>query len=252
MEDNIDEIIDKVISEIKRYYSIIKSKVELEISDEPSIYYILHVKNLHSILDKGILSHRLSHELNSCYVKDISNVDVNSRRSQIKILNRSLHDYVPFYFNPRNAMLYSAQSRYSDNIIILELNIRPILKYVFRKGNNHFLCTNGNASRNDTSFCDEIIDLLNNEFIDFSNVFKKNWYNDERIKSDMMSEILIYHDVPIEFISYVHTQTEEVAEEVIRVLGNAKNLEERILNKNFTTLYGRGDRTVFFDTSLVI
>ena len=129
MKYNINEVIDNIVNKMKEKQVSIKSETELENSDEPSIYYMLHIDNLDSILKKGFLSHNLAHKLAN--IKDISNIDVNNRRGDVKFNDgRSLHDYVPFYFNPRNAMLYSTQSRFSDNIIILELNIRPLLKYI--------------------------------------------------------------------------------------------------------------------------
>lgn len=90
--------------------------VNLKILMENFIFHMTHIENLQSIFEHGLLPH------NNLYKKqDISNIEVNCRRRRLDpIYKRSLHDYVPFYFNPRNAMLYSVQSKYKDEIVILK------------------------------------------------------------------------------------------------------------------------------------
>ncbi|WP_314345582.1 DUF4433 domain-containing protein [Haemophilus parahaemolyticus] len=251
MKYNINEVIDNIVNKMKEKQVSIKSETELENSDEPSIYYMLHIDNLDSILKKGFLSHNLAHKLAN--IKDISNIDVNNRRGDVKFNDgRSLHDYVPFYFNPRNAMLYSTQSRFSDNIIILELNIRPLLKYIYKERNNEFLFSDGNASREDTSFYDAIEDLLDDGLFNFSDIYQTHWYNDTYVKSKMMSEVLIYNNIPINFISYIHAQTKEIADDVIQILKNELRGKDECIFNLKKIWYGRGYRTVFFGTELVV
>ena len=66
-----------------------------------------HINNLDSIIRNGLYPH------NNTYKKtDISNVDVNDRRVRLEpIYHKQIHSYVPFYFNPRNAMLYRNQKK---------------------------------------------------------------------------------------------------------------------------------------------
>ena len=70
-----------------------------------TINHMTHIDNLSSILDNGLISH------NNPYCKrDISNQGVNARRERIEpIYNKKIHDYVPFYMNIRNPMLYVVQ-----------------------------------------------------------------------------------------------------------------------------------------------
>jgi len=59
-----------------------------------ALYHMTHIDNLYSILKYGLLSHG-----NQFQKEDISNREVNSRRSvRDPLFRRPLHSYVPFYF----------------------------------------------------------------------------------------------------------------------------------------------------------
>ncbi|MGR5423313.1 DUF4433 domain-containing protein [Vibrio sp. PNB22_4_1] len=146
-----------------------------------TLKHMTHLFNLESILEHGLQSHG-----NSFQKEDISNRAVNDRRSRRDPhFNRSLHDYVPFYFNPRNAMLYKAQDEFDDKIVILGYSPDLLLQ-------NEILVTNGNAACNDTLYSKNFNYLFQ---IDWDMVFSASWcqggvYDNER-KQKMMSEALI-------------------------------------------------------------
>jgi hypothetical protein len=77
-----------------------------------SLDHMTHIDNLDTIFRYGLQAH------NNPYKKqDISNKEVNSRREYREyIYGRKIHEYVPFYFNPRNAMMY--KNRYEDIIVL--------------------------------------------------------------------------------------------------------------------------------------
>lgn len=245
-DKSINDIVDNICNQIKEHYFSIKTKVALKKSQEPSIYHMVHINNLKSILENGLFSNNIIYKLKNKEIKDISNKEVNQRREITEpIYKRSIHDYVPFYFNPRNAMLYSTQSKFSDNIIILEFNINKLFKYIFTNRSNSALFTNGNASKKGTYFTGNPLVLFNEKFINFSDVFKLSWWGDDYIKSTMMSEVLIHNNVPIDFISFIHTQTEEMAIQVVDLLKNQNR-------KGIGVWRGRGEGSCFFATQLII
>lgn len=68
-------------------------------------WHITHLKNLSSVLEKGILSN--SEAFLRAYPVDISNHDVQRwRTKKDPFYGRMLHDYVPLYINAKNPMLY--------------------------------------------------------------------------------------------------------------------------------------------------
>ena len=101
------------------------SKLEINTLNDYQVeylYHMTHIDNLPSILKHGLLAHG-----NSYQKEDISNREVNSRRSmKDPIYRKPIHNYVPFYFSPRNAMLYYLRDIQND-IVILEIKREVIL-----------------------------------------------------------------------------------------------------------------------------
>lgn len=139
------------------------------------IYHMTHIKNLPGILKYGLLPHGNSHQRT-----DISNQDVNRRRSRRDpIYGKRIHNYVPFYFSPRNAMLYAQYNE--DDIVILKLDA----DLLYGEG---VLFTDGNASSNVTEFYDDLSDL---DVLDWRCIRARYWndYSDGRRKK--MAEVLV-------------------------------------------------------------
>ncbi|MCI7363356.1 MAG: DUF4433 domain-containing protein, partial [Campylobacter sp.] len=182
------------------------------------IYHMTHIEHLPSILAHGLLSH------NNPYKKhDISNKSANDKRERIEpIHNRSVHEYVPFYFNPRNAMLYRVEKEQGDNIVLLEIKKEILLL-------NGVIFTNGNAAAESLGFADDIDDLLNTSFINWNEVFATSWNDaNENVKNEkkfkMMAEILVPDIVPSAMIAGIVCQNSSVCEKVARLLNNSINI----------------------------
>lgn len=160
---------------------------------ENYIYHMTHIDNLQNILEHGLIAHD-----NIYKIVDISNTEVNSRRVKIEpIYNKPIHYYVPFYFNPRNAMLYKNQRIFGDKIIILGFN-REILLL------KNTVYTNSNAAANETYYTNNVNELFNHNFIDWNNVFSDSWNNngiqDYKLKQKMMAEVLVPQKVEIKML----------------------------------------------------
>ncbi|OIR24955.1 DarT ssDNA thymidine ADP-ribosyltransferase family protein [Bathymodiolus thermophilus thioautotrophic gill symbiont] len=165
------------------------------------VFHMTHIDNLRTILKNGLLPH------NNPYKKiDISNQSVNQKRNKIKaVYENNLHDYVPFYFNCRNAMLYKTQKEFGKNIIILLFKKDIMLE-------NGTVFTNKNAATKDVKFTNDIKDLLNNDFINWDDVNAKSWNNDgnnldKHLKQTMMAEILLLNGVDSDRIHTICCQT---------------------------------------------
>lgn len=149
-----------------------------------AFYHMTHINNLDSIIRNGLYPH------NNTYKKtDISNVDVNDRRVRLEpIYHKQIHSYVPFYFNPRNAMLFRNQKKFGNSIIILQFKNSLI-------DINNSIITNANASADNTLFTSNVNHLNDQNFINLSNVFADSWNNygnpNYQIKQTMMAELLI-------------------------------------------------------------
>jgi hypothetical protein len=89
----------------------------MNINDIEQLYYITHIANLPSILQKGILSFNKADKIGH---KSIAEQGVQARRENKKIpgTNTHLHDYANLYFDAHNPML-SARRHLNDLICVL-------------------------------------------------------------------------------------------------------------------------------------
>ena len=175
-----------IMKEIKRDL-IIQSKKDFK------LYHMTHINNLQSVFTNGLLSHNTMKDY--AYI-DISDTAVNNRRSNIEpFFEKSIHDYVPFYYNVRNAMLNRVQREHGENIIILEIG----LEASFEK---YTLFTNQNASTLDVVFYNCIKEFL--ESVDWNTIYSWSWFEREiEVKQKMMAECLILNQVDRRFIKNV-------------------------------------------------
>lgn len=164
------------------------------------IYHMTHTSNLQGILDHGLLAHN-----NQYKETDISNLEVNDRRRGAEpIYGRSIHEYVPFYFNPRNAMLYRNQKTFGNDIIILGFSNKLVSA-------DNVIFTEGNAATGSTQFFTDIDEL--NDNIDWNYVWSNSWYNEpdgNEIKRVMMSEVLVYNKVKSKKLKVIYCQNKWV------------------------------------------
>ena len=146
------------------------------------IYHMTHIKNLSNILKYGLLSHN-----NNLVKEKIDNKDVNRRRNiNEPIYNKNIQDYVPFYFNPKNAMLF-VNKEIQDDIVILAFD--KSLMFC-----ENMLFTDRNASSNKTNFFNN---LENINAINWECINAKTWFDYKDGKRKRMAEVLIPNKVPI-------------------------------------------------------
>lgn len=139
------------------------------------LYHMTHKSNLENILQNGLLSHNTAHS-RGLTKTDISDERVNRRRDRV-------HNFVPFYFNPKNPMLYKRKNMQSEIIILcIDRNLlQTDLKF-----------TDGNAASSSTKFYSSIKDL---EKLNWSIINSEYWSDFIDGKRIRCSEILISNEV---------------------------------------------------------
>jgi hypothetical protein len=164
----------------------------LEQYDFTSLDHMTHVNNLDTIFKYGLQAHGTSYKK-----VDISNHEVNNRReSRENIYGRKIHDYVPFYFNPRNAMMYKNRN---EDVVILAFDKKLLL-------NNNVLFTDKNASTDSVHFYKNLDDL---DKIKWNFVKSDSWYDKAPIvKQVMMAEVLVYKNVSISYLKGIYVKNE--------------------------------------------
>ena len=93
-----------------------------------SLFHITHLDNVDGILRKGLLCRNRIETLHLPYL-DLSDASCQSRRSNRDLGGHSvdLHNYVPLFIEPRNAMLYRlekslAETGAADDRVILAVS----------------------------------------------------------------------------------------------------------------------------------
>ena len=181
------------------------------------LYHMTHVANVPSILEKGLMSHRTA----PAYC-DISNVTVNGLRAAIVTVHgRSLHDYVPLYFNPRNAMLYQKQKEYRQDIVIVEIS-----KSVCHEGG--VLFSEGNAASSESRIVDT---LAATSAFNWPRIVKEDWREGRILnlttKRLMMSECLVPNQIAAARIIRLHAPDAATGERLARTQPRAGRVELR-------------------------
>ena len=177
------------------------------------LFHMTHIDNLMSILQQGIFSHNTTPK----YL-DISNPDVNSRRERTDPVHKnSLHEYVPLYFNPRNAMLFEKQAEHRSDIVLLEVARRVCLS-------NYTLFTERNAAANGCRFAYCLSEV---EKFDWPSIQSRNWSTDGVVHVDqkqlMLSECLVYGHIDTEDLVAVHTMNTLMSSKLQSMLASVQH-----------------------------
>ena len=180
-----------------------------------SLYYICHVENLGSILEKGIFSRQDIQSQNIAH-KDIHDPGVLSQRDKILPGDKNLQEYVNLYFQPRNAMLY----RLVCNLGRKPLAVLQVDSSVLDVEGSYF--SDRNAAAYHAQFYSKLSDLKK---ID-EKVFKKEYWTDsDDTKQRMMAEVLVPEPISPDRILTVYRPLND--ETVTKIAGDKPVVEER-------------------------
>lgn len=162
-----------------------------------SVFHITHCKNLSGIDEHGLLSRALARKM-GLIDYDISDPSVQEKRKYPFFLasTETLHDFVPCFFNPRNAMLYKVMKRdgNQDQLVMLEVSIDSIL-------DSRIAVTLGNAAAMGSS----LYGLDFQEKLPWRDIMSDTWFDKgPEIKNWMMSEFLVFERISREHIQFLH------------------------------------------------
>ncbi len=156
----------------------------MNIQDIEELYYITDIKNVPSIMQKGILSHNKARSIFHCSIAE-EGVQERRKNKRIPGTNKYLHEYANLYFDAHNPML-SARRSMNDSICVLRIK-KDVLSL------KDVIITDQNASR-DCWFktVGEGLPLLKHE-----EIFAKFWINQNdpveeyRLKGIKCAEVLV-------------------------------------------------------------
>lgn len=182
--------------------------------DIKELYYITHIENVPSILERGILSHEAI-ETGNIPVKRIYNPDIVAKRRDIKTPDgRSLWSFANLYFQPRNAMLYRVVF-FGESTGVNDIAVLGVQMSVLNRP-DIFIAT-GNAAHSSS-------DILparegKKRLPQIRAAIDKEWWKEEDgSKREMMAECLVPGMIPPEFIREIYVASHEAADKLKTML----------------------------------
>ncbi len=180
-----------------------------------NFYYITHIDNLSSVLDKGILSHKRIVE-DKIPFTPIYDAEIVARRKNIKTPdNRNLWDFVNLYFQPRNAMMYRVvffSGKNTDDIILI-----GVKSSILNRPNIYI--TTGNAVSSDS----EILPVSQKDVDKIRKQTDKEWWaTEDGSKRILMAECLIPDKIEPEYIQEVYVVNHNALTKVRQLVGQNK------------------------------
>ncbi|MDE0041940.1 MAG: DarT ssDNA thymidine ADP-ribosyltransferase family protein [Candidatus Poribacteria bacterium] len=175
------------------------------------LYYIAHIDNLGSILEKGILSHEKMEQLELGYTSIYNEEIVSRRRNKSTPDSKSLWHYANLYFQPRNPMMYSIVStRDKENLVVISIS-KEVL------GEHGVLITDGNAANAPTQFYSQSdgLKILKRQW----NAIRNDWWNkDDGSKRKIMAECLVPDSVNSKHINSLFVVSTAIGSRVKQIV----------------------------------
>lgn len=175
-------------------------------SEISRLFYITHIDNVPSILEKGILSHD-SVEKQQIQRTPIYNSEiVSNRKEKFTSDNRSLWEYANLYFQARNPMLYRViHEKGKNNIAVIGVSGKAI------HSKDGVFITTGNAASNDT----EILPLKEGlKKLPWKSIDNQWWSSNDGSKRKIMAESLIPNSISNSYIDTIYVPLPSIAEKL--------------------------------------
>src|SRR5581483_5066607 len=172
-----------------------------------NLYYITHIENIPSILERGILSHERVEEEKIKFTP-IYDAEIIASRREIRTPNgKSLWSFANLYFQPRNPMLYRVLREKSTRYIAILAVEQSILN------RSDIFISTGNAASSPS----EILSAQNGmrAIPQIMNAINVEWWSDvDGSKRKIMAECLVPDFVPPQFIQTIYVPSFAASEEV--------------------------------------
>ena len=182
-----------------------------------NLYYIAHVGNLPSIVERGILSRDII-DAEEVRHDSISNGNIVDKRKEIRTPDqKSLWNYANLYFQPRNPMMYrvSIESG-AENLAVVSID----QKILHASG---VWIADGNAANAMTQFQtpSDGLKTLARQW----KIVQSKWWNDrDGSKRKIMAECLVPNKIAPEHIDTIYVINKTVQAKVANAVGKNLNL----------------------------
>jgi len=183
-----------------------------------SLYYITHIGNIPSILQRGILSHEIVHSQNLEYQAIYDSQIVSNRQTKTAPNGKSLWEFANLFFQARNPMLYRViHERSKHDIAILGVDPGVI-------DTPGAFITTGNAASTFTKIygSDDGIDAI----LGMWDIITSDWWKEEDgSKRKIMAECLVPDSISPDRIHSIFVSGHTAARKVNIILPSSAKVE---------------------------
>ena len=176
------------------------------------LYYITHIDNLRSILEKRILSHERIAQLKLKYTSIYNEEVVSILKNKLTPAGKSLWHYANLYFQPRNPMMYSVLSaKEKENFVVISVSNEVLHE-------PGVFITDGNAANDSTQFhcLSEGLAVLKEQW----DIIQSEWWNEGvGSKRKIMAECLVPDSVNSDRISSIFVANPAIRSRVKQIVG---------------------------------
>jgi len=175
------------------------------------LFYITHIDNVASIVERGLLSHGEVERQQVPFTPIYDESIVGRRREKSTPQGKSLWDYANVYFQPRNPMMYR---------VIHEKNIDSLAVVAVRAAimqAEGVIITDGNAANAPTKFFD-YVEGMKAISANWKTIQNDWWSAEDGSKRRIMAECLVPGQIDREYIEAVYVPRLETKEKLDRVL----------------------------------
>jgi hypothetical protein len=171
------------------------------------LYYITHINNISSILERGILSHKLVEEQHVPFTPVYDAQIVSNRRERLAPDGNSLWEFANLYFQPRNPMLYrviSEKDKKSIAIVSVSPRVLSVPGAFVTSGNAASPLSDILSVREGLEIITQMWDIINSDW----------WREEDGSKRKIMAECLVPGVVPPEFIHSIYVTSRNIADDI--------------------------------------
>lgn len=183
-------------------------RIFLKMYDLKYLYFMADLRNLPSIMDKGILSYNKVRQLKLEH-RDFSDSDMQERREKkiIPVSGRPLHDYAPLYFATHTPMQYILTHANQRNHPTISQGLLGFIKVDAIKvfSTMGVVFTDGNAGRYRANFYTSLLDL---DQLRWDIIAKKKVFGNDT-KLWKCAEVLVPDYIPPDYFSEVSVFSED-------------------------------------------
>jgi len=180
-----------------------------------NLYYITHIDNVPSILERGILSHERIKAENIKFTPIYDEQIVENRHRRQTPDGNTLWDFANLFFQPRNAMLYRVlHEKSADDIAVL-----AVLQDILNRPDIFISTGNAAHSLSDILPASEGRKVISQIKKDTD---KEYWKEEDGSKRKMMAECLVPNVIQPEFIQGIYVASYDTADKMKAILQQSK------------------------------